>query len=262
MTTESVAVVPVEPVRVDLGVIRADRPTELVAHATEAANALASVIESRKLFSNIQGKKFVKCEGWTTLAAMLGVTPHEISVTEVDGAFTATVELRRLTDGQPVSRASAECGPDESTWKGRARYARRSMALTRATAKACRLAFSWIMALSGYEVTPAEEIPDDTRGGQPARSPTSRRVVEPKEPASPPPTAQPLTEKPAAIQKPDEPLPQTGPGGGASWKGKPLVDYSSDELVRLKAWCLKANPSKFGPLTEAMDDVLASRQGE
>ena len=256
MTDTGIVLAASEPVRVDLGVIRADKPAELVKFATEAANALAKVIDSRKLYSNIQGKKFVKCEGWTTLAAMLGVTPHEIGVTEVDGAFTATVELRRLTDGQPVSRASAECGPDEATWKGRARYARRSMALTRATAKACRLAFSWIMALSGYEVTPAEEIPDDAGRGQ---SPS--RAAAPKEPTAPPP-AQPLDEKPAALAKPDEPLPQTGPGGGASWKGKPLVDYSSDELVRLKAWCQKANPSKFGPLVEAMDDVLASREGE
>ena len=38
--------------------------------------------------------------------------------------------------------------------------ARRSMAQTRATGKACRLAFSWIMALAGYEPTPAEELPD------------------------------------------------------------------------------------------------------
>lgn len=190
--TEPVAVVPIEPVRVDLGVIRADKPAELVRFATEAANALAGVIDSRKLYSTIQGKRFVRCEGWTTLAAMLGVTPHEISVTELDGAFTATVELRRLTDGQPVSRASAECGPDESTWKGRARYARRSMALTRATAKACRLAFSWIMALSGYEVTPAEEIPQQDEA-----------LRKPKR--------EPMTEKPAPLAVPEPPMPWERP---------------------------------------------------
>jgi hypothetical protein len=32
------------------------------------------------------------------------------------------------------------------------------MAVTRATGKAYRLAFSWIMNLAGYEVTPAEEM--------------------------------------------------------------------------------------------------------
>src|SRR6266566_957374 len=141
MSTDLIPVTEVSP-RVELGVIRADHPAQLVVLATEAANALADVVESRKLYSMIQGKKFVKCEGWTTLAAMLGVTPHEITTTEQDGIFTAMVELRRLTDGSPVARASAECGaPDEldrqgkPLWSARPRYARRSMALTRATAK-------------------------------------------------------------------------------------------------------------------------------
>lgn len=154
------AVIPDEG-RVELGIVSANTPEQLVARATAAANSLAAVIKDRKLFSRIQGKDFVRCEGWTTLAAMMGVTPHEVSVAEFEGTFTATVELRRLTDGQSVGRASAECGMDEKTWAGRSRNARRSMALTRATAKACRLAFSWVMALSGFEVTPAEEIPQD-----------------------------------------------------------------------------------------------------
>lgn len=156
--TETVVPVPVEASRVELGVIRANKPAEVIAAATEAATALASVIEDRKLYSNIQGKKFVRAEGWTTLAAILGVTPHEVSVMEVEGTYTATVELRRLTDGVSIGRASAECGPDEPSWGKRPKYARRSMALTRATGKACRLAFSWVMALAGYEVTPAEEV--------------------------------------------------------------------------------------------------------
>jgi len=73
--------------------------------------------------------------------------------------------LVRMSDGACIGRASAECGaPDEldkygkPVWSTRPRYARRSMAQTRATGKACRLAFSWIMALAGYEVTPAEEM--------------------------------------------------------------------------------------------------------
>jgi hypothetical protein len=58
-----------------------------------------------------------------------------------------------------ISRASAECGaPGEERWHDADDYAKRSMAATRATSKACRLAFSWIMTLAGYEATPAEEI--------------------------------------------------------------------------------------------------------
>lgn len=264
--TEPVALVPVEvSTRVELGVLRADGPAQLLHVATEAADALRGVIAAKKLFSTINGREYVRVEGWTTLATMMGCLPREVSVSRDEaGTYTATVELVRMGDQAVLTRASAECGMDEKTWAGRADYARRSMAVTRATSKACRIAFSWVMVLAGYQPTPAEEIPDDKPvRGQPSsvRSP-SGRVAGTKDAASPPPTAQPLTERPAALSKPDEPMPQTGPGGGASWKGKPLTDYTSDELVRLKAWCLKANPSKFGPLTDAMDDVLASRGGE
>ena len=264
------ALVPVEVApRVDLGVIRADRPAQLVQFATEAANALASVIESRKLYSNIQGKKFVKCEGWTTLAAMLGCTPHEIGVTEVEGVFTATVELRRLSDGQPVGRASAECGsPDETDrsgkpiWASRPRYARRSMALTRATAKACRLAFSWIMALSGYEVTPAEEIPHDqpARGSKAKPEPATvyRRDADPA-PVSGPPTG-PLTEKPRAIvAAQSEAMPWAAE---LKWKDKPLKDMTTDQLVALRSFCEKKDPKQYAPYLTAIEELLASRDGE
>ena len=156
------------PVPVRLGTLQASSPQELINAATAIATPLGKLIEDRKLYSNIQGKKYVRCEGWTTLAAMLGSTAHEVDVVEhPEGTFTATVELRRLSDGQSIARASAECGTDEPSWKVRARYARRSMALTRATAKAARLAFSWVMVLAGYEPTPQEEIPQDEDRGMP-----------------------------------------------------------------------------------------------
>ena len=66
---------------------------------------------------------------------------------------------KSLKMGNPQNKT--ECGTDEKTWASRARYARRSMALTRATAKASRLAFSWVMVLAGYEPTPSEEIPEE-----------------------------------------------------------------------------------------------------
>lgn len=163
------ALVPIEDVspRVELGVIRADGPKELLKVASEAADALASVIASKKLFSTISGRQYVRVEGWTTLATMMGCLPREVSVSRDEkGTYTATVELVRMGDQAVLTRASAECGMDEPTWAKRADYARRSMAVTRATSKACRIAFSWVMVLAGYEATPAEEIPKESeRGG-------------------------------------------------------------------------------------------------
>jgi hypothetical protein len=163
--SESKELVPLEAQAVTLGVIQANKPADLVRAATEAANALASVIESKKLYNSISGRRYTRVEGWTTLAAMLGCLPREVSVVRREnGTYEATVELARMTDGVVLTRASAECGMDEKTWANRADYARRSMAVTRATSKACRLAFSWVMVLAGFEATPSEEIPADEDG--------------------------------------------------------------------------------------------------
>ncbi len=150
-------VMPVSTSSVVLGTLQAVSPATLVSGAAEMAHELATVIDKQKLFTVIQGKKFVGVEGWTTLAVMLGCVAREVSTTEHDGIYIAIVELVRMSDGACISRASAECG-EEKPWNTRAKYARRSMAQTRATGKACRLAFSWIMSLAGYEVTPAEEM--------------------------------------------------------------------------------------------------------
>jgi hypothetical protein len=165
MTTEIATITPATPAAVDLGTLQAASPGALVTGASEMAGTLAKVIRSQSLAVNLRGKEYVQVEGWTTLATMLGVTAREVQTTEEDGIYTATVELVRMSDGAVISRASAECGaPDEvdrygkPIWAARPRYARRSMAQTRATGKACRLAFSWIMRLAGYEATPAEEM--------------------------------------------------------------------------------------------------------
>jgi hypothetical protein len=85
---------------------------------------------------------------------MVGVVAREVEVIEMgDGAFVATVELIRVADGQVIGRGSSMCGLDESVWKNRPRYARRSMAVSRACGRACRLAVPWIMQLVGYDAT-------------------------------------------------------------------------------------------------------------
>lgn len=152
-------------------------PREVIRAATEEADVLAGVIDSRKLYSVIQGKKFVRVEGWTTLATLRGCLPREVAVHEMpEGRYVAEVELVRMSDGLVLTRASAECGGDgDNVWKGRPANARRSMAITRATGKACRVAFSWVMALAGYEVTPAEEM-DHVEAPAPIRVEPPRAV--------------------------------------------------------------------------------------
>jgi hypothetical protein len=161
--------VPVTPTPVSLGTLQAASPSALIGSASEMAKALAETIKAQHLALTIQDRHYVRVEGWTTLGVMLGVVAREVCTVEQDGVYTATVELVRISDQAVISRASAECGaPDEKDrygnplWANRPRYARRSMAQTRATGKACRLAFSWIMALAGYEPIPAEEMHEES----------------------------------------------------------------------------------------------------
>lgn len=132
---------------------------QVIQKATAIAQSLKGVIEAQKLFAVIQGKKFVTVEGWTTLGALLGVTPREVETKRLDdGSYESTVELVNAFD-RIIGKASATVGMDE-TWGKRQEYARRSMAQTRATGKAFRLCFSWIIKLAGYEACPAEEMID------------------------------------------------------------------------------------------------------
>lgn len=147
--------VPAEKNIYDLG------PQRLVSRASEIAKALKPVIEQNNLCVTIQGSKHVTCEGWTTLGAMLGVYSQEKEViAHDDGTFEAHVELISAKTGEVVGRGSAVCGIDEPRWAKMPKYARRSMAITRAIVRAFKNTFSWIIKLSGYDPTPFEEVDD------------------------------------------------------------------------------------------------------
>lgn len=161
MTNEEKALV-VQDENVQLGSLQIAGPAQIIQRGTEVAKALADIVNKQHLFSDISGKKYVRVEGWSTLGAMLGVLPREVGVIETEkGDFEATVELVRTNDGMVIGRGSALVSSDEKNWADRPRFARRSMAITRATGKAYRLGFAWIMTLAGYEGTPAEEMIED-----------------------------------------------------------------------------------------------------
>ena len=165
MMSENEIVVFEKPRILSLGALPTTGPVALIQQASQIATELAKIIKDRRLTSKIQGRDFVQVEGWSTMGAMLGVLPREVETNRLeDGGYEAIVELIRINDNAVIGRASALCGMDEKdskgkpTWANRPEYARRSMAVTRATGKAYRLGFSWIMALAGYEPTPAEEM--------------------------------------------------------------------------------------------------------
>ena len=157
---------------VQLGSMQLSGPQDVIARAEQIATPLAKLINDRKLYNVIGGKKYVRVEGWSTLGAMLGILPREKWSKKLENGYETYVELVRGTDGQVIGGASAICTRDEKNWADRDEYALKSMSNTRATSKAYRIAFSWIINLAGYESTPAEEMIDAEFVEQPPRKKT------------------------------------------------------------------------------------------
>lgn len=151
-------------------------PAAMVAVASRLATVLKDIVDRQRLYADIRGKKYPTVEAWQTIARLDNVVAREPesrpAIRHEDGSWEAYAELVRLSDGMVIGSASALCGsPDDEPWGGtparngkpaqppRGEHARRSMAQTRAVSRAFRQQYSWIMALAGYEPTPAEEMP-------------------------------------------------------------------------------------------------------
>lgn len=182
---EPTDVIPYEVPTAPATLFRTDDPAEVVLRASAMATALKDVIVRAKLTSNIQGREYVRVEGWTLLGTMLGVFPVCTWTRQLDDGWEARVEAR-TRDGSIVGAAEASCLRSENNWGGRDDYALRSMAQTRATAKALRIPLGFVVAMAGYEATPAEEMVTDRpqQAGRPAAPtngvpmcPTHRRAM-------------------------------------------------------------------------------------
>ena len=127
----------------------------------------------------IDGRRYVKVEGWQALAAMGQMTPEieKVEFAEMENPWNgetmtgmrAVAVLRRDSDGRVLSRAQGFCSYQETLTKKDGsvvqrwhdQYAVESMAQTRAISKVCRnkLAFVLVMMNAGLQTTPAEEVP-------------------------------------------------------------------------------------------------------
>jgi hypothetical protein len=137
-------------------------PRVALERMSEVATALVDVIEAKKLYATISGKRHITCEGWTTLGAMLGIVPvvTETRLNEDGDGIVARVEARTL-DGRVVGAAEGECSRAESKWKRRDPFAIRSMAQTRAISRALRAPLGQIVVLAGYQPAGAEELVEE-----------------------------------------------------------------------------------------------------
>lgn len=128
------------------------------------AETLKRFIAERELYTTIGGKAYVHVEAWQFAGAAMGIVPVVTSSDRIQTKdpdeikYRASVELHRLDNNQIVGAGVAYSSSKESRKRNFEEYAIASMAQTRAVSKAFRNVFGWLMKVSGYEATPAEEM--------------------------------------------------------------------------------------------------------
>ena len=147
-------------------------PGTLMVQATDVAGVCTEIV--KRTAQVIQGRKYVKVEGWQSIAAAYGCVASAKDVERVQGGVRAIGELHRVSDGQLIASAVGFVGEDEPTWYGgeitsygktkvlpkRPDFAIQAMAQTRAISRVCRSAFAFVVVLidGNLSTTPAEEM--------------------------------------------------------------------------------------------------------
>lgn len=199
--------------------IDAPDPASMIAQATAIATALDAVIVKQGLRVNMgtQSKPrwHVEVEGWQTLGTLLGcvaeldyarpwVSPEtgkpdrvrytarvehfkgrgnerrleRITTYDVDG-YSWEARVRIVRNGVTVGVGEAMCSRKEVRWGTADDYAVKSMAITRATSRAYKQAAGWIVALAGYQATPAAEVDPHTGNPLPYGPDATGEVLRP-----------------------------------------------------------------------------------
>lgn len=166
------------------------KPAELYKVATDVAGLCREIVKNTAIA--IKGKKYVKVEGWEAIAAAHGFVAGARDVERIDTGWKAVGELRRISDGVVIATAEGFVGDDEPTWagnegrSGRAEYAIRAMAQTRAISRVCRSAFAHVVVLIDSELstTPAEEMPFDAPEKHSPTKPYEEKTVKEAGPKS------------------------------------------------------------------------------
>lgn len=120
---------------------------------------------AKHLILDIRGKQYPTVNYYTALLWACGLTAREESVSKVntdDGSteYEACISVRRVADGTEITRGSAIASSNENAPWARAAFSIRSMAITRAVGKTCRLYLSVIPIMAKMESCSAEEMPE------------------------------------------------------------------------------------------------------
>ena len=178
----------------EFGLAVARDPNAVLAEAHRAAKALKDVVANKEKPVMMNGEQYLEFEDWQTVGKFYNVTAKVVDTKYVEIGGARGYEARAVAfhgpTGLDVSAAEAMCLNDEDKWSTRSKYEYqdgkrvkvgdvavplfqlRSMAQTRACAKALRNCLAWVVVLAGYRPNVAEEMVDG--------DPESPQVSEPK----------------------------------------------------------------------------------
>ncbi|HDY68408.1 hypothetical protein LCGC14_2017610 [marine sediment metagenome] len=141
-------------------------PVKEIEYASEAATALKDIVDKKPKKVMVGGEQYIEFEDWQMIARFYNCTAgiewtkpimREAQKKQAVVGFEARAQVLNK-DGMVISAAEASCLRDEDNWKFKPEFQLRSMAQTRAMAKALRNVFAWVVVLAGYKPTPAEEM--------------------------------------------------------------------------------------------------------
>lgn len=209
---------------------------ELYRASTDAAGLCKEIVVRTAI--EIQGRRYVRVEGWQALAIAHGCFASSGEVERVNDpecpGYRAVGKVVRADNGQTLATAEGFVGDDEKTWQKRPVYARRAMAQTRAISRACRSAFAHVVVMmgAGLETTPAEEVPregfdHDESANLEERLKASIALNEAKKVTK-------AKERPAASD--GEYLMPFASKQGRWEKGAPIASLSDGDLLGLAKW--------------------------
>lgn len=166
-------------------------PKQMLRQATQVAEALMEVVKAKELSQKIGNREHIYVTAWQLLAHFYGVSAKIVDVhpivDELTGAagFEATADALLISSGQVISSGRAMCLNNEDNWNTRPKYEYEngqrkqvgevrvpsfqlaSMAQTRAIGKVLSNVLRFVVAIAGYDTTPAEEMTGDEHDQRP-----------------------------------------------------------------------------------------------
>lgn len=158
-------------------------PRKVLGFAAKASQELEKVIKGKKKPVMINDEQYLEFEDWQTIARFYGATVgiEWTKRLEIDKGESKAFgyEAKALVHhrGEIISSAESMCMSDEKNWGGKPEFQLRSMAQTRACAKALRNVFAWVAVMAGYKGTPAEEIAGGSTTTPPGSVPATSTPV-------------------------------------------------------------------------------------